>query len=282
MTAAFVKPLSTDPNSTSLTIEIVRVTPAMAEKWLGKNRRNRNVSQKEVARYAQAMTAGEWLITGEAIKFAHNGDLLDGQHRLLAIVQSGRPISMPVVRGLHESTQDVLDTGRARTASDALSIHGFSNPTLMAAAAKVVLLYESGLFYVDNQKQQVSHRQILEFVQGNSMLAFAATRARIVTKGCGLRPAIAAMTFYELVKKDDQKAIEFFERLADGVSLPAGSPILALRARLQTLRDERSLLPTEALVSMVFRTWNAWRAGRTLATLPLYKNGQFIPCPEPK
>ena len=90
------------------------------------------------------------------------------------------------------------------------------------------------------------------------------------------------MTFYELVKKDDQKAIEFFERLADGVSLPAGSPILALRARLQTLRDERSLLPTEALVSMVFRTWNAWRAGRTLATLPLYKNGQFIPCPEPK
>jgi hypothetical protein len=38
----------------------------------------------------------------------------------------------------------------------------------------------------------------------------------------------------------------------------------------------------EALVSLVFRTWNAWRAGRKLSSLPLYRNGELIECPEPK
>lgn len=280
MPAAQVREL---PATTSgLTTEIVRVTPPMAEKWLGKNVRNRNIRQHQVARYARAMSRGEWLLTGEAVKFAVTGELIDGQHRLLAIVESGETVSLMVVRGLPFDAQDVLDTGTARTAADQLSIHGHTNPALVGAAAKIVILYESGRFYVDRRNQNVSHREILDFAAGNTMMAFAAARARTVTSGSDLRPAVAAASLYLLMKVDDQDALTFFDRLADGVNLPARSPILALRARLRAIKDDRTMLPNQALVSLVFRTWNAWLCRRPLTNLPLYRGGELIPCPEPK
>lgn len=265
-----------------LTIETVNVTPTMAEKWLGKNVRNRRVNQAKVSEWARAMTRGEWMLTGEAIKFGVGGELLDGQHRLLGVIESGKTVRMLVVRGLLPEAQDVMDTGRVRGAADQLYIHGHANSSNLAAAAKVAILWETGRFYVDAHRKAVSHKEVLDFAEGNTMLAFTVARSAAIKRGCDLRPAIVAMTFYELMKVDDQAALLFFDRLADGVNLPSGSPILALRARLRAIKDERTLLPAEALVGLVFRTWNAWRAGRKLAVLPLYKGGELIPCPEPK
>ena len=269
-------PLGASP---SITTEIVKVTPSIAEKMLGRNVHNRHLSAAVVAKYRRAMVAGEWLVTGEAIKFGVNGDLLDGQHRLAAVIESGKTVPMMVIKGLPVAAQDVMDTGRARTVGDQLGLAGFTDAALLAAVARVVLVYESGELYA---KFPVSTPQARVLVEGNSLIAFATSRARSISKGCDLRPAVAGATFYLLMKIDDAKAQEFFERLTDGANLPSGSPILALRARLRALRDERTRLPTEALVALVFRTWNAWRQHRKLNSLPLYRNGELIPCPEPK
>lgn len=264
----------------SITSEIVKITPAIAEKMLGKNVRNRHVSARVVDRYRSAMERGEWIVNGEAIKFAATGELLDGQHRLAAIIQSGKTIPMLVIKGLPSAAQDVIDTGRARTVGDQLGIAGFIDPNNLAAAARACILYESGR--MSERTNVPSTPQVREFVAGNEMLAFAVSRCRAIAKGSDLRPAVASMCFYELMKVDDQKAQEFFERLTDGTNLAPGSPILALRARLRSLRDERTWLPLDAVTSMVFRTWNAWRQRRTLTTIPIYRNGEIIPCPEPK
>lgn len=272
-----VRELPTAP--VSITTEIVKVTPAIAEKMLGKNVRNRHVNARVVERYRRAMVAGEWLVTGEAIKFAANGDLLDGQHRLAAIIESGKTISVMVVKGLPTSAQDVMDTGRARTVGDQLGIAGFTDSSLLAAVARVVISYETDTLSLD---RSVTTPEVRAIVEGNTSIAFATSRARPISRGCDIRPAIAGATYYLLMKVDDQKVHEFFDRLTDGANLAAGSPILALRARLRTLRDERTRLPTEALVSLVFRTWNAWRQRRSLTSLPLYRNGELIPCPVPK
>lgn len=264
----------------AITTEIVKVTPAIAEKMLGRNVRNRHISSRAVERYRAAMARGEWLLNGEGIKFGVNGDLLDGQHRLAAIVASGKTIPLLVVKGLPAETQNVLDTGRARTVGDQLGIAGMPDPNALAAAARACILYESGR--LGDRTNPPSTPQVVEFVENNELLAFAVARGRAISRGSDLRPAVAAMCFYELLKIDDVKAQEFFERLTDGTNLAAGSPILALRARLRSLRDERTWLPLDALTSLVFRTWNAWRGRRSLTSLPLYRNGELIPCPEPR
>lgn len=269
------------PTVSGLTTEVMSVSPAMAEKWLGKNVRNRHVSQVRVGKYARSMRRGEWMLTGEAIKFAVNGDLIDGQHRLLAVIEAGKTIRLLVIRGLPSDAQDVLDTGAARTACDQLTIHGHANGAVLAAAAKLAILWETGRFYVNQNEKAVSHREILNFAEGNHILALACGRATAISKGSDLKASVAGAAFYELMQVDGEAALEFFDRLADGVNLPASSPILALRNRLRALRDDKTRVDSQALMALVFRAWNAWRDKKRLTALPLYYKGDLIRCPEP-
>lgn len=74
----------------------VPIDPATAERWLKANKRNRKLRRGPVLAYARDMAAGNWRLTGEAIKFAPDGTLLDGQHLLGA---HGR--NAPHARVLH-------------------------------------------------------------------------------------------------------------------------------------------------------------------------------------
>ncbi len=48
---------------------VVMVDPETARRWLGRNTHNRRIRLRVVAAYARDMSAGNWHITGEAIKF---------------------------------------------------------------------------------------------------------------------------------------------------------------------------------------------------------------------
>jgi hypothetical protein len=71
------------------------VTPSQAEKWLAKNHpRNRNISLRLVDAFTADMLAGEWRLTHQGICFDGEGQLIDGQHRLTAVVKSGKTIQL--------------------------------------------------------------------------------------------------------------------------------------------------------------------------------------------
>jgi hypothetical protein len=78
------------------------ITPEVAATYLKHNEHNprKVVSSKQVEAYARDMKAGEWFNNGEAIVFDANGNLKDGQHRLLAVVKAGVPVYMFVIRGV--------------------------------------------------------------------------------------------------------------------------------------------------------------------------------------
>ena len=105
------------------TIDIVDLTPAEAEAMLSHNTRNRNVRVNDVAGYARDMLAGDWQFTAEPIKFDTDGVLIDGQHRLLALVAAGKEspdiaVKVIVVRNLEPEAQEALDTGISRCPGD--------------------------------------------------------------------------------------------------------------------------------------------------------------------
>jgi len=109
----------------------VMVTPEMAARWLEGNIHNRDIRIADVNRYAEDMRRGRWKLTHQAIAFTEDGTLIDGQHRLWAILESGVTVPMLVVHGLAMDTQLVIDTHRGRTASDALNLmdkHGKVTP----------------------------------------------------------------------------------------------------------------------------------------------------------
>lgn len=88
-----------------------KITPVDAKKYLERNKKNRRLSKSNVLFYLEQMKKGQWQSTGDTIKFATNGDLLDGQHRLAALSRFTEPVEMFVAENVDPESFKVIDTG---------------------------------------------------------------------------------------------------------------------------------------------------------------------------
>ena len=80
------------------TVEIIN--PQEAQAYLDNNAKHRPIKMKKVYEYMEEMQDGKWRLNGKTICFDTNGRLLNGQHRLSAVVLSGVSLTTVVVRGL--------------------------------------------------------------------------------------------------------------------------------------------------------------------------------------
>jgi hypothetical protein len=118
------------------------IDKAEADRLLLLNTSNRPVSKSNVETIKKAISSGEWKENGEAIKISHDGVLLDGQHRLMAISQTGIPVSTLVITGLSRDVFTTLDIGRARGAGDMLALQGMQSYNVVAAAVNLYLVWK--------------------------------------------------------------------------------------------------------------------------------------------
>lgn len=104
------------------------ITPKRATEILATNHiNNRSLSQSTINKYADMMQKGMWHVAGcEAIKLSSDGVLVDGQHRLTAIVQANRTITMLLITGVPKKVFSTLDTGKTRSLNDAMKISGIT------------------------------------------------------------------------------------------------------------------------------------------------------------
>jgi len=111
------------PENRQPTVELVNVTPDMAATWLEQtNRRNRKIKESIVVRYSRDMRDDKWILTHQGIAFSPDDILLDGQHRLWAVVESGRTIAMHVWRNITDEAMMVIDSATGRSMTDILNI----------------------------------------------------------------------------------------------------------------------------------------------------------------
>lgn len=106
--------------------QLYDVTPDLAATWLEHNTRNRKLRQSVVERYAADMKAGRWMVTGDAIQFDTHGAVINGQHRLWAVLEAGVNVPMMVAFGLDPDVVAVLDDHLKRNLRD---VAGIRNPT---------------------------------------------------------------------------------------------------------------------------------------------------------
>lgn len=258
--------------------EVVTITPEMAEQWLAKNTRNRTLKKSKIEQYARDMEAGHWRLTGEAIKWSYDGRILDGQNRLHAVIRAGKPIRTWVIWGIDPAAQDVMDSGSARTAADALSMAGLKNAKNITAAARIAMAIEEG--HKSFHKKLYSNSEVQEWVMNHIDITEATSVLGQDSRLIPLPSSVRLYCAWRLMQIDRDTAVDFFEQLGSGLGLTAGSPVLALRRRLGgNYGAARRITPTEQITA-VFRTWNAFREGRTLArVLGNDKNNNGIPAP---
>jgi hypothetical protein len=123
---------------TSSTAHFVEIPPDLAKSIMAHNNiSNRNISLKNVAHLAAQIRNGSWYENPQPVVFSVCGRLLNGQHRLQAIVQADMPAKMAIVLDADPATYEVMDTGNKRSLADVSGIH-------RETAACIRLLVEIG------------------------------------------------------------------------------------------------------------------------------------------
>lgn len=116
-----------------VTTTLERITPDIAAEILSHNSpRQRRLSKSRVDAYAHDMMSGDWQQNGETIKIAENGLLLDGQHRLAAVIASGKTLWMSVARNIPNDAFLTIDVGQSRTTRQIINMKNMDRDDILS------------------------------------------------------------------------------------------------------------------------------------------------------
>lgn len=108
-------------------VMIASVDKKIAESFLKTNfRNNRKLSVAKVKLYANEMLSEEWSADSNMICFDSEGCLINGQHRLHAVILSDTVQTFVIARNMPTESARVFDQGRARNQVDRINIAGFN------------------------------------------------------------------------------------------------------------------------------------------------------------
>lgn len=262
----------------SSSVTVVRIDPPMAAEMLSLAGSNRNLSAVVVQRYAADMGRGQWLMNGETIKFNDEGELLDGQHRLMAVIEANVSIDSLVVFGIAKDAMPTIDVGLKRTLAHAISISiniGYSSPTHLAAAANLLYRYQLGNIGVGKKITPMSHSEGLELIAAHPGLQQSCVVAARPSFKSFVTPSVGAFCHYILTRVDPKKAEDFFRGLGTGAGLEQSSPVLHLRNFLLGQKAARARASVDVHIAYIFKAWLAFKDGRSIKQLSVKENEKF-------
>jgi hypothetical protein len=263
----------------SITATVERISPAKAHEMLSTNTKNRKMRTRTIRAFARDMAAGKWQLTGEAVKVDTAGNLRDGQHRMAAVIEAGVTVPMLVVRGVTPESQRVMDSGIKRNATDQLDMGGRKNTRIMAAAARLALI-EPAAGFVAEPVDQPTTTEILEFIEAfDEEITEAAQMSAFFSHHIPIPPSVTCVAWMNFVQIDADACMEFFDSMKQQRLNGEGDPRLALIRRLTKSSHQTERMPQRQALSLVYRAWNAWRAGETIRTLPTHTRGEEVGVP---
>lgn len=246
-----------------MNITVETITPEIAADYLELNTNNRNLRKAHVLMLAKEMNEGRWVENGDPIRF--NGkSLIDGQHRLKAIISSRTNQRMVVVRGLSGDAMNTIDTNNAaRTAGDALSLSGHSQSNILAAALAVYDQYnKTGNMWRRGKFSTTRAFEVLEEIP--RIKDTIKTWSTTVTKSklCPTSVAMACVFIFE--EKDKELADEYITKVFKGMNLSDGEPAAVVRKALLNTVIQGVRVQPHIHAAFLIQGWNALRSGREI------------------
>lgn len=232
--------------------EIRKIGPKEAQKLLDTNDNNRRPVKANLERITRSHIKGHWKYLGDTIKIDEDGKLRDGQHRLLAIVESGAVVVMLVISGLPREYFKYMDINKGRTATDMFKIQRVKNPGWVKGAMQFLwqLLYvpsvKKGKWTGITLPTPPESSDLFEMfhddtdqMYGTNIFDSHVVRGQTAAKKAYLRhEAVSVMSFlYDRIDKDLNT--QFWEGVIEGVGLKAKDPRKKLRDYAQQRRDEK-------------------------------------------
>lgn len=271
---------NTVPSEIESSVEVI--TPVIAKKMLEGNTDNRKLRNSRVRQYADAMKRGLWDIQNDAITISKSGKLINGQHRLSAIIEADTACQCLVLRGVDESAFTIIDSGLSRTVNDALSAAGLGvNATHLSPIVKTLVAMDAGLnIYDTNAMALVQRQDVLDYCGANGEIldwALSVARKADLSVG-GIRHAWGVFAILVASKHGQEKADEFINLVIDGVGLKSGDSPLALRNWLGRQRGSWNRTSSKGNIAIFIHIFNKWMAKESVAVVkPLGQSWDTFP-----
>lgn len=240
--------------------EIVTITPEWARQTLEEQAaleetsvvKQRRLDKNRVGQYAAEMRSGGWMLNGEGIQF-NGARLLNGQHRLAAVVEANTPVQMLVVRGVDPKAFSTIDQGKSRTIGDLLKMQGLMYSSELAGGARVAWLYERTGRLRPTLGTRPTRHQVFDYISKYEQPLLDAARLAVAA-GIGHRAVLTGLAF--MIRHHDERAT-FFQRLGEGVDLGREEPVRLLRDRLIAFNVQRATTDQDVVFALCVKAWNA-------------------------
>ena len=251
---------------------IETITPAKAKEYLKTTQGNRPISKVTVRSYADSMLQGKWLLNGVAIIFDNEGHLIDGHHRLNAIVKADVPVQTCVCRGAEPDSFKTIDQGRGRNLGQLIAMQQVLNYNAVASIVNANnSLIISGRFWVNNgarSKQATNADLYDEYYRNKEEYQEAGTYACEMYRQARIIKAswIGALYYYlshtGCYKKDYVK--RFFTAVCslETSGISAADELRNFIIRNDRNRTDGAKLDQERLFAIICKAWNAYVAGK--------------------
>jgi len=213
--------------STTPKCEIVTATKELVDCLLDANVGNRRIRQTHIGFLKRQISEAHYVITNQGIGVDVNGRLIDSQHRLIAIKESGYPpVQLLIVYGLPTEAKAAIDIGLTRTITDLMHF-AFERPEATAKMIAVSRFWGVRVCLLSPQNETPTPADQAEWYL---MLLPAMERVFSVPGAASLpAPILTAVCYRMLRVEDDARPLMFVEKFLSGAGLEEGSPILLLR-----------------------------------------------------
>lgn len=275
---------------------VFTITVEIAQQLLERNDSNRSISKTKVREYARDIVRGDFLsLNGQTIVITDDGSLIDGQHRLAAIVECGEPVKMLVVFGVDHAVQKSIDQGKRRTLADRFKMAGIDDPAAASSVANICQAFDiKGLRGETTGLRKHGHGNVRTNAARETdavLLSYGMENIDVIrfalsivpsrgTKQLGGRVRLAASLFLiaREIHPTQWATVEgFFRQIVKTTDNTSGYVPYEIRKRLIG-ESESGHISHYAYLELVFRAWNAWAQGKrqtsfqVLGVMPRIKN----------
>jgi len=227
----------------------VVITPEDAAQLLDANGSNRPLNEAHVKRIARQILDGKWRFNGDTIKISSTNDILDGQHRLWAIMEAKIPVETIVVRGIEPDAFATIDTLRKpRSGSDVLALLGVNNQRsaisvglqwLIRWQKKTLENYRAPQNRIENSDIEAAYRD-------NPGIAKAAERANKLRSIAN--PGMLTFFYFVLSNRNPDLAERMMYTLENPSGIGIDDPFFRLRVYFLNPNSRKDALVTIALM----------------------------------
>lgn len=251
---------------------IEEITPAVAKQWLGINHRNRRLSNPTVTRLAGVILRGEWMEDcTDAIGLDTDEGVVNGQHRLNAIIEADRTVHALVLRNVNPDVIKIIDQGMHRTFAQLLDMNGHDYPTIIAGAVDWIYKMTNDYERSTPTAAKATVPQLLDVFNEHPNVANSLDPAYSAWQKTRVDRSMLTAYHYAFATADPDLADLFFEQLATGIGVGADTPVYTLRERYlaEQAKADGKKEQKYVLAAWLVKAWEATRRAETMTARQL-------------